>query len=343
MSDSHKTAVTVIDRTDVAPAMSPVVAAGMAILQQSPSPETLRALLDVQREWERGEARKAFTRALVDLKRDLPAIIAKDATVDFTSAKGRTHYRHATLAGVLDAVVEPMSRHGFSHSWIPSTGPGGVTVICRLTHSAGHYEETTISAPLDDSGGKNKVQGVGSTITYLQRYTLLAILGVATGDMPEPTGEPPPAPADSIDTARNLRAVEAIRKAGRTIEAAQALVGRRVPEWTTADLDKLRAWLAPAPQEEPAHEAATGEVAPAASPLDDVLSAIAAARSQAELDAVKLHAAKLSASVKPRATQAWKARRAELAKPPTDEPPPDMDFGPPPLSDDEARAMEEGR
>jgi hypothetical protein len=37
-----------------------------------------------------------------------------------------------------------------------------------------------MSAPPDASGGKNTIQQIASTVTYLQRYTLLAITGVAT-------------------------------------------------------------------------------------------------------------------------------------------------------------------
>ena len=35
--------------------------------------------------------------------------------------------------------------------------------------------------PADNSGGKNSIQGIGSSITYLQRYTLKLALGLAAG------------------------------------------------------------------------------------------------------------------------------------------------------------------
>jgi hypothetical protein len=46
----------------------------------------------------------------------------------------------------------------------------------------GHSEETTLSAPSDTTGSKNPIQAIGSTITYLERYTLLALTGLATYD-----------------------------------------------------------------------------------------------------------------------------------------------------------------
>ena len=55
-------------------------------------------------------------------------------------------------------------------------------------------ESTTLSGPPDTTGSKNDLQSIGSTISYLQRYTLLALTGLATFDMdddatpgPQPT------------------------------------------------------------------------------------------------------------------------------------------------------------
>ena len=44
----------------------------------------------------------------------------------------------------------------------------------------GHSESTTLEAAADQSGGKNAIQAIGSTVTYLERYTLLALTGLAT-------------------------------------------------------------------------------------------------------------------------------------------------------------------
>jgi len=46
----------------------------------------------------------------------------------------------------------------------------------------GHSESVTLQSATDDSGKKNNIQALGSAITYLQRYTLLSITGLATED-----------------------------------------------------------------------------------------------------------------------------------------------------------------
>lgn len=243
MSDSHDKAMQIIDREEMV-GVSPVVSASLDILRKNPSPETLKELLAVQREWEANEARKAYAMSMVALKRDLPTVIERDQTVDYTGKSGiRTYYTHASLAGVMDAVTTPLTAHGFSLTWHPVTGKDGVTVTCRLTHAAGHFEETAISAPPDVSGSKSPAQAVASTITLLQRYTALSLLGIATADMEEPRGTDEPANSGSnVDSARNLRAVGRLRQYNRTREQAEDFLGRSVKDWTEADLESLSRW-----------------------------------------------------------------------------------------------------
>lgn len=229
------------------------------MLELSPTPETLREIMAMQREHEADVARKAYTCAIVALKRDLPPVLRRDSVVDYTSAKGRTHYRHTSLAHAMDTVTPMLVEHGFSLTWKPKTTDRGVEVTARLTHRDGHHEETTLAAPPDASGNKSTPQAIASTITLLERYTALALLGIATADMVEPKGEDgaDTGGGEVVDAKRNLRACADIARRGRTREDAEAFAGRQVAHWTLADLDRLRAWVAaPAPptEREFAHE-----------------------------------------------------------------------------------------
>jgi hypothetical protein len=243
--DNHN-AVTVVTRNPPATAdaerMHPLVRLAMGG-GTAPDPAMLRELLAVQREWEAGEARRAYTAAMVGLKRDLPTVIGHDAVVDFTSSKGRTYYTHTSLAKVMDEITPALTQHGFSLGYSCST-ESKVTVTCRLTHADGHSEEMTISAPPDTNGNKGPAQAIASTITMLQRYTALALLGIATADMKEPTGEG--APADGgIDHEKNMRAVTWLTSKGRTVEDAVRHIGRRPDAWTDADRQEIKRWANP--------------------------------------------------------------------------------------------------
>jgi hypothetical protein len=242
MSDDHKL-VASPEQHELPERMHPLVA--MAMRGGTLDPSTLRELLAVQREYEAGEARKNFTRALTALKRDLPTVIARDKIVDFAGKTGaRTRYTHSSLAQVIDAVTAPLTAHGFSLAWEPRRlERGDVEVTARLTHAEGHSESCTLSAPVDTSGSKSPAQSVASTVTLLSRYTALSLLGIATADQQEPGPiEPPARDGTHVDSARNLRAVERLSKLGLSRADAERHVGRPVSEWTAGDIQRLATW-----------------------------------------------------------------------------------------------------
>src|SRR5690606_20008581 len=121
---------------------------------------------------------KAFVQAMVAFKAE-PLKIDKKKAVEHN---GKYMYSHATLAQVVDAVVGALSKHGLSHRWETQQEGEVITVSCVITHELGHSERTTLSGAPDKSGAKNSIQAVGSTVTYLQRYTLMAATGLAAHD-----------------------------------------------------------------------------------------------------------------------------------------------------------------
>lgn len=158
-------------------------------VQQGASIEQLERLMALKERHEANEARKAFHEAMAGFKAEPPAIF-KDKHVKYANSKGGfTEYDHATLGNVVKTVIAAMGRHGLSHSWSTAHLEGGrVRVTCKVTHKLGHSDEVSLEASRDDSGGKNNIQALGSAISYLQRYTLLAITGLATEDDPDDDG-----------------------------------------------------------------------------------------------------------------------------------------------------------
>lgn len=156
----------------------------MSVLQRAVSEgasvDTLERLLGMQERWEQNQAKKAFDAAMAAVRQTLPTVIKK-SVVDFTSDKGRTHYRYEDLSAVTEAVSPVLHEHGLSFRWHTDnvTDPTQIVVTCILSHAQGHTEKTALSAKADNSGNKNTIQAIGSAVTYLQRYTLKAALGLA--------------------------------------------------------------------------------------------------------------------------------------------------------------------
>ncbi|RQP04960.1 MAG: ERF family protein [Paracoccus sp. BP8] len=140
--------------------------------------DKLERMLALKRDHDRDNARVAFAAALAAARSKIPPIV-KDATVDFTSSKGRTHYKHETLAGIAKVIDPILSEFGLSYRFRTDQGNGGVRVTCIIAHAHGHSEETSLTCAPDGSGSKNPFQAVGSAVTYLQRYTLKAALGLS--------------------------------------------------------------------------------------------------------------------------------------------------------------------
>jgi hypothetical protein len=140
--------------------------------------ETLERLLALQERWEKNQARKAFDAAIASAKADIP-VIFKDQEVDFTSTKGRTHYQYEDLPGIARVIDPVLAKHGLNYRFRTTNNASSVTVTCVLSHRDGHSEENSLSAGFDLSGNKNPIQAIGSTVTYLQRYTVKAALGLS--------------------------------------------------------------------------------------------------------------------------------------------------------------------
>jgi hypothetical protein len=232
MSDKNHTAIAVTPSA-LPERVHPVVAQMMAM---NPDPATLRELMALQREWEAGEAKREFTTALVNLKRDLPTVIGRDKKVDFSGAT------YASLAHILDSITETITAHGFSLAWEPkSLAKDLVEVTCRLTHAGGHSETCTLAAPPETGGKKSPPQAVASTVTLLQRYTACSLLGLASKDMPDAAQSPQG--ADTIDPKRSMAAAAWLREQGHNRAEAETHLGKPIDAWTIGDLDALKAWV----------------------------------------------------------------------------------------------------
>lgn len=144
--------------------------------------EKLERLLVLQERWDANESRKAYIRAISEFKSN-PLSITKDGKASFgTRGGGNAGYDFATLGNITRVVGPALSRCGLSASWETRQEAAQIAVTCRVTHIEGHSETTSLTAAADTSGAKNSIQAVGSTITYLQRYTLMSLLGLAAGN-----------------------------------------------------------------------------------------------------------------------------------------------------------------
>ena len=88
--------------------------------------------------------------------------------------------KHATLQGVLGVINPSLSRQGLSvHQVFDYTEDGKTVLRTILRHTSG--EEVISSALFPSTSGRNPRHDWGSQTTYMRRFCLLAILGIAPG------------------------------------------------------------------------------------------------------------------------------------------------------------------
>lgn len=192
--------------------------------QQGADVEKLGKLMELQLAWEANEARKAFVAALNAFKANPPSISKNKDVLH----NGVFKYRHATLDNVSGIIGAGLAAVGISHRWETEQRECGVIkVTCILTHSQGHSERVPLEATPDTSGSKNDIQAVGSTVTYLQRYTLLAATGMAVKDQDDDGAGGRKEMAESMKADWHA-AIEDLE----TLEAADALWKRVVTSCT---------------------------------------------------------------------------------------------------------------
>ena len=172
----------------------------MAAMNQGASLEQVEKMMDLQDRWERKEAEKAYNAAFAAFKAEAVRIV-KGRKVTDGPLRGK---EYAELHDVVDAVTPALSRHGLSTAWkLTRDEKDWLEVTCTLKHVGGHSESVSMGGPPDAGGAKNALQARASTKSYLERYTLKAICGVAEGG-DDTDGNPPAAvvPLDLLAAAR---------------------------------------------------------------------------------------------------------------------------------------------
>lgn len=145
-------------------------------VKQDADIDKMKQLMDMQERWEAKEAKKAYVLAMSNFRANCPMI---------ERTKEGHQSKFAGLAETIEQIKSLMADNGLSHSWKMDQDKEGqlITVTCCVTHVFGHTECTSLSAGPDDSGNKIAIQAMASTISYLERYTLFGLLGLASAEM----------------------------------------------------------------------------------------------------------------------------------------------------------------
>ena len=149
---------------------------------------------------------------------------------------------YADLASILDTVKPALSKNGIAVIQGTAFDGSMVTVTTVLAHSAGG----SISSEASCVPAKMDGQGIGSATTYLRRYGLAAMTGVAQADLDgeDSKHSTPPAPAVRKPKEKPNVPQDAVEKVIEAIQAGRGTADKAIAHWKrkytiSADLEKL--------------------------------------------------------------------------------------------------------
>lgn len=139
--------------------------------------DKMERLLLMQERVQTRDAEIAFNEAFSEMQPKLP-IITKSGQIIH---KGVVISEFAEWENINEAITPVLAEHGFSLSFKPAEAKQHeIAVTAILRHRSGHKDEATLPLPIDSSGAKNAVQGVGSTLSYAKRYSATLLLNITT-------------------------------------------------------------------------------------------------------------------------------------------------------------------
>ena len=115
--------------------------------------------------------------ALCKAKKEMKGI-TKNSKVSY----GATKFHYADITAIIEGSEDHLTKHGlvflcgFDNN--PRIKEHHLIIVGRLSHTSGQFMETRLLLMLD----KQDLQGYGSAITYGRRYSMCAVLGIATYD-----------------------------------------------------------------------------------------------------------------------------------------------------------------
>ncbi len=150
--------------------------------------DSMRQLLDMHREEEDRQAKRALNAALAAFQAECPVIIKR---------KSAGNYRYAPLESIVGQVKRLLYAHGLSYHFDTEDHDDGITITCTITHVDGGTHSSKARMPFAElRGGANGAQKTGATITYGRRNAFCSALGIMTGDA-DTDGIEPAGPAQS--------------------------------------------------------------------------------------------------------------------------------------------------
>lgn len=148
-------------------------------LKNKATADVIRSLNEMKDIEERERKRMAFISAVLDFQNEVPDL---PRTAQAKDDDGKVYYY--TPLPIIKKHIQPLlKKYGFIYRWDFRPKPENkIECTCILAHIEGHESYSSMITDSDESVRLNNIQSIGSAQSYMQRYTLIAVLGLTTAN-----------------------------------------------------------------------------------------------------------------------------------------------------------------
>lgn len=150
-------------------------------IDKDTSVEVMEKLLAMRKEFLAEQAKKAFDEAMAKFQKECP-VIEKTKPVYEKGSTTAIRYKYAVLDSIVSQTKNAIASNGLSYSFDELKDEKFTTIICTVTHIAGHSRQTSFKIPIGTEAYMSDVQKHGARMTFGKRYAFCNAFGIITGD-----------------------------------------------------------------------------------------------------------------------------------------------------------------
>lgn len=139
--------------------------------------EKFERLIALQNQERDRQAHIAYNADMALLQSEMPTI-SESGEIKVNNV---VRSKYARYEDIVKAVRPLFAKYGFFFTAKTDFEDGMLIVEGSIGHKQGHHETTKMRLPFDNSGSKNSVQAIGSSVSYGKRYVISMLLNIATG------------------------------------------------------------------------------------------------------------------------------------------------------------------
>lgn len=141
--------------------------------------DKMKEFLAMRKEAKQDWAKEQYDIAMARFQEECPVIKKNKSVQDKSGVK---RYSYSPLDSIVQQVGKLIAKNGFSYTTKIKNDKEFLTATVRVTHRAGHSEESEFAIPVGTEAFMTDVQKYGARATFAKRYAFINAFGILTGD-----------------------------------------------------------------------------------------------------------------------------------------------------------------